>query len=334
MTRTVVVAVITVVVATACLAEQRGQVAVADSCSQKKGPPLRIAEVIEVTDGSTVYMQPIWSPDGKKLAFTGDGFTGIYVRNADGTGPIKELTSADYSGYKPVWTSDSRAIVVRTRRGIVGQSISLIDVETGEVRELERWVAHPGQPERNIHGDIVVEIDGELKVLDETRGVLVNAEDYYSREDEAVGDVRIEMDFRNSRMWIVRGKQRSQFPGRIALASLSPNRDRVAFGRYDGNIYVSRLDGPSVVNLGPGSRWHWSADGKMLLYLGAIEDSGYDVTASEIFVADVETGGVTQLTDTPDIVEDYPVWSPDGTRIAYSIHRVGKICVAVLERTD
>jgi len=109
-------------------------------------------------------MQPIWSPDGKKLAFTGDGFTGIYVRNADGTGPIKEL-SADYSGYKPMWTSDSRAIVVRTRRGIVGQSISLIDVETGEVRELARWVAHPGQPERNIHRDIVVEIGAEEQLL-------------------------------------------------------------------------------------------------------------------------------------------------------------------------
>ncbi len=99
MTRCVVVAVITVVLATACLAEPGEHVAVADSCSEKKGPPLRIAKVIEVTDGSTFYMQPIWSPDGKRLAFAGDGFTGIYVRNADGTGPIKELTSADYFGW-------------------------------------------------------------------------------------------------------------------------------------------------------------------------------------------------------------------------------------------
>ena len=38
-------------------------------------PALRIARVIEVTDGSTEYMQPIWSPDGNKLVFTKPSFT-------------------------------------------------------------------------------------------------------------------------------------------------------------------------------------------------------------------------------------------------------------------
>ena len=99
-----------------------------------EAPALRIAQLIEVTDGSTEYMQPIWSPDGKKLAFTKSSFTGIYVRNADGSGPIQEITPSAYSGYKPVWTSDSRAIILQTRTGAVGKSITAIDVESGEVK--------------------------------------------------------------------------------------------------------------------------------------------------------------------------------------------------------
>ncbi|MGQ9604218.1 MAG: TolB family protein [bacterium] len=105
-------------------------------CSEEqKLPQLRIKEVIEVTkDSDTLgygvfdYMQPVWSPDGKKPVFTQDGFTGLYVKNADGTGAVKVLTSADYSGFEPIWTSDSKAVVRSTRKTIVSQSITCIDV--------------------------------------------------------------------------------------------------------------------------------------------------------------------------------------------------------------
>jgi hypothetical protein len=52
-----------------------------------KQPVLRVVQTIEVTDGSEKYKWPVWSPDGKRLAFTGPGFRGTYVRSADGTLP-------------------------------------------------------------------------------------------------------------------------------------------------------------------------------------------------------------------------------------------------------
>ena len=296
-------------------------------------PHLRIARIIEVADGSTMYMQPVWSPDGRKLAFTKSGFTGLYVRNADGSGPITEITSADYSGYKPMWTSDSKGLVIRTRIGIVGQSISYIDVGTGEVRVLEERAIHPKQPERNAYGDVSVDVDGERKVLDPTTGSLVDREGSYSEERPCSLDISLEMDFKDRRMWVVEadGIRRSEFPHQALLASLSPTRDRVAFAKADPNLYVSNLDGSHVVNLGPGELWDWSPDGTRLVYMSAIVQGEWTTIASELFVANPDGSGVVQISDTPDVVEDFPVWASDGTRIAYSTHRAGKICVAVLE---
>ncbi|MGQ9604220.1 MAG: hypothetical protein ACUVUU_08455 [bacterium] len=54
------------------------------------------------------------------------------------------------------------------------------------------------------------------------------------------------------------------------------------------------------------------------MFLGAREYNEYTVTASEIFICNADGSGVTQLTFTPDIVEEYPRWSPDGMKIEYS----------------
>ncbi|MFH1312681.1 MAG: hypothetical protein ABIJ00_05590 [Candidatus Eisenbacteria bacterium] len=313
-----------------------------DPCSRGAGdggdrdgedlPALRIVHVIEVTDGTTEYMQPIWSPDGQKLAFTKPKFAGIYVRNADGSGPIKEVTSAAYSGYKPVWTSDWEALVVRTRTGKMGKSITSIDVETGETTILVEGAAHPGLPRRNEYGDVTFDIDGETMVLDRATGSLEEASEYYSERKRSLPEIYLKIDFMNKRMEIVEGDDLSRdFPHEVFLASLSPDRDRVAFLKGNGNIYVSSLDGSSLVYIGHGDRWDWSPDGKRLVFLGATEQDERTITAAELFLANADGTDLVQLSHTLDQVEDYPVWSPDGMRIAYSTVNSGKIVVAVLE---
>jgi dipeptidyl aminopeptidase/acylaminoacyl peptidase len=314
--------------ASSCLG---GQNPVAEAAGDP--PLLRITSVIEVTDGSTFYMQPIWSPDGRRLAFTRSSFGGVYVRNSDGSGPIKEITSAAFSGYKPVWTSDSEAIVLRTRTGVVGQSITIADVETGEITTLVERAAHPGQPTRNADGDITVVLDGGKRVLDRETGTLEPPDEYYSGGGSRPLDVSLEMDYRHNRMWVIErdGTTRTEFPHEVLLANLSPAKDQVLVRLPDG-WYVSRFDGSGMVDLGPGARWDWSPDGNRLVYLGDIEEDEWTVTGAELFVVNADGTGLTQLTHTPDQVEDYPVWSPDATRIAYSTVHSGKILVAILEK--
>jgi Tol biopolymer transport system component len=85
------------------------------------------------------------------------------------------------------------------------------------------------------------------------------------------------------------------------------------------------------VNLGRGCRWDWSPGGTRLIYLAAIRQDHYNVIAADIFMANVDGSGAVRLTSTPDVVEDYPVWSPEGMRIAYSGVNTGQIYMAVLQ---
>lgn len=89
------------------------------------------------------------------------------------------MSSEDYTGYEPVWTSDSRGIVVRTRRWLVGKRVWCIDVETGEVTIIEPHVGHAKQPMVNPYGGAVLEFDGAVRVFDKASGRYMSAGEYY-----------------------------------------------------------------------------------------------------------------------------------------------------------
>lgn len=299
----------------------------------ERTPAVRIGRVVEVTDGTIEYRRPVWSPDSKKLAFSGSDWRDIYVRRADGSGPIRKVRCGDGISCILMWTADSKAMVCRLYLGTMGVMIGRVDVVTGWVDTLAGPFGFVDRFGLNSLGDVTFMADSETKVLDTVTGGVKSVDEYHSKERPGSAYVEIEMDYRNRTMWIVEGggAKRTEFPYKVSLASLSPTLDRVAFSRADGYVYVSRLDGSSMVKAGYGCREAWSPDGKRLVYLGAIRQDHFNVIAADLFVVNADGGGAVRLTDTRDTVEDYPVWSPDGTRIAYSDVRTGKVLVADLE---
>src|SRR5213595_2492488 len=61
---------------------------------------------------------PSWSPDGKRLVFTGydGGLSDLFVVNADGSG-LHRLTNDKYADLQPSWAPDGKTIAFATDRG-------------------------------------------------------------------------------------------------------------------------------------------------------------------------------------------------------------------------
>ena len=112
----------------------------------------------------------------------------------------------------------------------------------------------------------------------------------------------------------------------------SPDGTRIAFARrsqvIDGDyeIWVMDADGGNQRQLTDNDRWdeepQWSPDGtrvafhaRTIVYDG-VEFRYRSLDDSEIYVVHVEDGTLQQLTDN-EYGDLNPVWSPDGTRIAF-----------------
>ncbi len=84
----------------------------------------------------------------------------------------------------------------------------------------------------------------------------------------------------------------------------------------DGDSKDSVVFAPGVVGWAVGVTAKWSPDSKQIVYMVSAED-GHTVLTTDLFLINADGTGKTRLTDTPDVIEAYPIWSPDGTRIAY-----------------
>jgi TolB protein len=138
----------------------------------------------------------------------------------------------------------------------------------------------------------------------------------------------------------------SSFDG---FANLSPDGKKIAFDstRYTGSLNSSDLflmdtDGSEQTLLTRGSSSTWSPDSKNIAFHasasyyasgGAVSgypirtDPGSATSDSDIFVANIDDllAGVeqpTNITNSPDMIDDDPDWSPDGEKIVFTSHPV------------
>ncbi|MBX3734110.1 MAG: PD40 domain-containing protein [Verrucomicrobiae bacterium] len=93
------------------------------------------------TGGVTQCTEPDWSPDGKWIAFTrASGEFTLYVVPAAG-GDARALVA----GEDPSWSPNSRTLVFARRSGSE-RRLSLLDVPTGQVKDLARISGNCSQP--------------------------------------------------------------------------------------------------------------------------------------------------------------------------------------------
>jgi Tol biopolymer transport system component len=145
--------------------------------------------------------------------------------------------------------------------------------------------------------------NGRLVVYrDSTRGLNVDDEIYVVRSDGT------------------RSRNITNHPANDWGPDWSPDGSTIVFNSdRDGALrgYFVEPDGANVRPVGVESWFEypvWSPDGTRIVFTGASGDN------YEVFVLDVATGEVTQLTNVPGD-DSWPVWSPDGSLIAFSSER-------------
>ena len=287
---------------------------------------------------------PRWSPDGTKIVFFSDrdGNEEIYTINPDGTGLTRVTrTEEEYEEF-PVWTPDGRIVFSRGVPDSTGTPLTWHLVEADGADEVELtylsevgatfvdWVPGPpgasGGPAATpapipaITGGIpsspaAVSSSGQLVFSSGRAG---NA-DIYSVNADGTGENRLTSD-----------------PADDFDPTWSPDGAMVSFrSTRDGNdeIYVMNADGSNQRNLtnDPAGDWSpaWSPGGTTIAYatfaFGGVFAGG---SYTDIALINIDGTGRTRLTEAHG---EYPNWSPDGTRIAFTSGRAGSYDIWVMD---
>jgi tricorn protease len=107
--------------------------------------------------------RPVWSPDGKRIAFVSDehGHDDVMVADTDGLN-LRRLSDTDSEKLAVVWSPDSKSLAYTT----LDRKLALVDVATGKTRTLATSAVGPLQsPEFSPDGKWMsyTELDPDLR---------------------------------------------------------------------------------------------------------------------------------------------------------------------------
>jgi Tol biopolymer transport system component len=123
----------------------------------------------------------------------------------------------------------------------------------------------------------------------------------------------------------------------ISFASFSPDGRQIAFIKIPdtqtpftvGELWIMNGDGSNarklvVADAGHGYAANWSPDGQRIAFVvrentqDERADRSSDALISNVYVVEVESGKLTQVTNIENGRAETPIWSPDGNTLAFN----------------
>ncbi len=276
-----------------------------------------------------VSINPMFSFDGNKIAYTKAGYQGIWIYDL-ATKSLKQITDEPAAGFGYQWSSDSKSILSRvakfedTKRF---NAVKVFDVESNQSLQLTNYKTE--MPYLPIWSNQDTKV-----ILPSKNGVEV----FNSGKLQKSSSINPEIDAYTiynkivSRDAVTQNEKilETNFSGEILNLVASPDRKKVAFEVLGGNLYSMNIDGTNITDLGKGNRPRWSSDSKKIVYMIA-EDNGQDFTDSDIYSINADGTQKKNLTNTIDKIEMDPCFSPDGKAIVFDVYNDGSIYLMNIE---
>jgi Tol biopolymer transport system component len=269
--------------------------------------------------GNADAVQPSWSPHGQRIAYwglpPGSAERVLWTVPAEGGEPAR-VTSDSHLNWDPVWSPDGRYLYFGSDRG---GSMNLwrlpIDEDTGKVRGEAEPITTPAQ------------WSGFWSLSQDGRRIA------YSTSDERANVERLTFD---PLRFEVSGAALELTRGAQAVYSSEPSPDGrwIAFDNSapQEDLYIMRSEGGSQRQL-TNDRFKdrhptWSPDGRLLLFYS--NRSG----RYEAWTLRPDGSKIQQITKTDGGSLTYPIWSPDGKRLACSLGARGGALVDLSEPVE
>ena len=275
-----------------------------------------------------ISMNPVFSPDGNKIAYTKASYKGLWIFDRI-TNSTSQVTDEDAAGFAFKWSSDSKSILTRVakyenlRRY---NAVKIYDVETGESKQLSDYkIMMPYLP---------VWADGDSKIYLPAQGndeVLISG-----KEKNNLIKSNIIVFEKNNKIIAKNISSNSEQvfepikDAQYINLSKSPDGTKMVFEVMGGNMFVMNVDGTNLIDLGKGLRPRWSWESNKIIYM-ITEDDGHTFTASDIYSINANGTDKVNLTNTNDLIEMNPCFSPDGRMIVFDVFNDGSIYLMNIE---
>lgn len=290
-------------------------------CGTMFGQPKSAGEPRMFIKSDHGLMAPVWSPDGSKLAVTGDNYTGIWVVNSDGSS-FNKLTDEDGAGYKMTWSQDSKTILSRTNQMVNHRKFH--EIKTYDVSSGKAKILIPST--RGIKGTPTWESTGDISYSDSKSAYSLKATGKAVKVKKLSAYEQMVNDPVNATTAISGLKQ---FAGKIVInPSISPDKSKIAFQIPGAGAYICDADGNNLKSIGKGAYPCWLPDNKTVI-VARITDNGAIFTSSDLYAINTATGKEVLLTGNTNLIPITHAVSPKGDKIAFENSSNG--CIYIID---
>ena len=285
----------------------RGSGYISEICTMKPdGSEIQVIAHYEKGDDyySEGYDAARWSQDKTMLVIEGGPgstkeYNALWLMDNEGN-LLKKIA---WNGHDPYWTSNGQFIIHTRRRGYFSESWDIYRLSISSLKEDTLLFAETGPPGSNSGNRYRL-----FGIWPKNESCLILSESYtyqdsLGRQTDDDTEIIIFNYLTKNKEYLTDNNLEDAWP------KVSPDGRYIAFlrknpqtYRYTNNIYVMNIDGDSINQLTTGTKdvyLHliWSPDGENLAFDRADQSEHYN-PYGDVFILDVSTGEVSQLTNT------------------------------------